>query len=42
MLILDDYGHWDGARKATDEFLADVGEPLLLLPMSAGRIAVRR
>ena len=42
VLILDDYGHWDGARKATDEFLASVGEPLLLIPMSAGRIAVRR
>ena len=23
VLILDDYGHWDGARKATDEFLAE-------------------
>jgi hypothetical protein len=42
VLILDDYGHWDGARKATDEFLADLAEPLLLLPLSAGRIAVRR
>jgi hypothetical protein len=42
VLILDDYGHWDGARKATDEFLAGLAEPLLLLPLSAGRIAVRR
>jgi len=42
VLILDDYGHWDGARKATDEFLAGLDEPLLLLPLSAGRIAVRR
>ena len=22
VLILDDYGHWQGARKATDEFLS--------------------
>lgn len=42
VLILDDYGHWDGARKATDEFLAGLAEPLLLLPLSAGRIGVRR
>lgn len=42
VLILDDYGHWDGARKATDEFLESLGEPLLLLPLAAGRIAVRR
>ena len=23
IIIIDDYGHWRGARKATDEFLAD-------------------
>ena len=41
VLIIDDYGHWDGARQAVDEFLDKTGEPLLLLPLSFGRIAVK-
>lgn len=41
VLILDDYGHWDGARKATDEFLEETGAKLLLLPIAGGRIAVK-
>lgn len=41
VLILDDYGHWEGARQAVDEFLARTGEPLLLLPIASGRIAVK-
>src|SRR3954468_24824856 len=27
VLILDDYGHWDGARKAVDEYFATEAEP---------------
>ena len=30
VLIIDDYGHFEGARKATDEFIAASGVPLLL------------
>lgn len=30
ILILDDYGHWQGARKATDEYFAAVPDPILL------------
>lgn len=30
ILIIDDYGHWQGARKAVDEFLADQPHPLYL------------
>ena len=30
VLILDDYGHWQGARKATDEYLAEQRRRLLL------------
>ncbi len=41
VLIIDDYGHWEGSRLATEEFLASSGEPLLMLPLSAGRIAVK-
>jgi O-methyltransferase len=41
VLIIDDYGGWEGSRKATEEFLAKTGAPLLLLPISAGRIAVK-
>ncbi len=30
VLILDDYGYWQGARRAVDEYLAGLDEPLLL------------
>jgi lipopolysaccharide biosynthesis glycosyltransferase len=41
VLIVDDYGHWEGARKAADEHLA--GHPALLLARSdyTGRMAVK-
>lgn len=29
-IILDDYGHWDGCRKATDEFLATLERPVFI------------
>ncbi|MGB0100580.1 MAG: TylF/MycF/NovP-related O-methyltransferase [Nocardioides sp.] len=41
VLILDDYGDWEGARKAADEFIAGLGTPLLLAPLGSGRIAVK-
>jgi hypothetical protein len=41
VLILDDYATWKGARQAVDEFIARTGEPLLLVPIAAGRIAVK-
>jgi O-methyltransferase len=41
VLIIDDYGGWAGSRKATDEFLEKTRAPLLLLPISGGRIAVK-
>ena len=41
VLIIDDYGDWEGARQATDEFLATVDEPVLLLPLGTGRLAVK-
>ena len=43
VLVLDDYGHYAGARRAVDEHLAALGERLLLQRIDfTGRIAVRR
>jgi hypothetical protein len=41
VLIIDDYGTWQGSKDATDEFLAATGEPLLLLRAGQGRIAIK-
>lgn len=42
VLIIDDYGHWDGCRRAVDEYFGDVAPPLLLSRIDyAGRIAVK-
>jgi O-methyltransferase len=42
VLIIDDYGHWSGARKAVDEWLATIDAPPLLIRLDyTGRIAVK-
>lgn len=42
VLIIDDYGHWKGARRATDEYLEENRVRLLLNRIDyAGRIAVK-
>jgi O-methyltransferase len=41
VLIIDDYGHWQGAREATDEFLRETAAPLLLVRVSDARVAVK-
>lgn len=42
VLIIDDYGHWDGARRAVDEYFASDSEPLLLARVDyTGRMAVK-
>lgn len=42
VLIIDDYGHWQGARKAIDEFIAERKLKLLLNRVDyTGRIAVK-
>jgi hypothetical protein len=41
VVLLDDYGYWQGAREAVDEFLERSGERLLLAPMGSGRLAVK-
>lgn len=41
VLIIDDYGHWEGARKAVDEYIETHRIPLLLNRIDyTGRIAV--
>lgn len=41
--ILDDYGHWDGARRAFEEFTQSEGLAPLVLPIDAsGRIFTKR
>jgi O-methyltransferase len=42
VLIVDDYGHYAGARRAVDEYFAARGEPALLHRIDyAGRVAVK-
>ena len=41
VLIIDDYDYWEGSRKAVDEFVAETGARLLLVPIDTGRIAVK-
>jgi O-methyltransferase len=43
VLIVDDYGHWRGAREAVDEFFAGrLDAPLLVRIDYTGRLAVKR
>jgi O-methyltransferase len=42
VLIIDDYGHWEGARRAVDEYFAAEAPPLLLNRIDyTARIAVK-
>jgi hypothetical protein len=42
VLIIDDYGHWDGCRKAVDEYFANSSPPILLSRIDyAARLGVK-
>jgi O-methyltransferase len=42
VLIIDDYGWWDGARRAVDEYFKDSEKPILLNVIDeTGRIGIR-
>jgi hypothetical protein len=43
VLILDDYGHWEGQRTAVDEYFAPPAKPVLLTRVDhAGRLAIKQ
>ena len=42
VLIVDDYGHWAGARRAVDEYVSEHGIVMLLTRIDyTGRIGVK-
>lgn len=41
ILIIDDYGHWQGARKAVDEYFLSVPRPFLQYTDATGRVGVK-
>jgi O-methyltransferase len=41
VLIIDDYGHWEGCRRAVDEYFAERPAPLLSRIDYAGRLGVK-
>jgi predicted O-methyltransferase YrrM len=42
ILIIDDYGHWEGSKKATDEYFETLENPIFLYPIDySGRIGIK-
>jgi O-methyltransferase len=42
VLIIDDYGHWEGARRAVDEYFSQHASPVLLNRIDyTGRVAIK-
>ena len=42
VLIIDDYGHWDGARRAVEEYFSTVEHPIMLARTDySGRLGVK-
>lgn len=41
VLLSDDYSHWEGHRKAIDEYLSKFAAPMLLTPVSCGAVGVK-
>jgi len=41
VLLIDDYGSWEGARKAVDEYIQKTGAKILLSKIGQGRIGVK-
>jgi O-methyltransferase len=41
VLIIDDYGSWQGAKEATDEFIGSLDDPPMMLRAGRSRIGVK-
>ena len=41
VLIMDDYGSWQGAKEATDEFMAKLENPPMMVRAGRGRIGIK-
>lgn len=41
VIVFDDYGYWEGARTAVDEFIERTGSKLLLNRVGSGRMAIK-
>jgi O-methyltransferase len=42
VLVIDDYGHWEGARRAVDEYFSEHAPPVLLNRIDyTGRVAIK-
>jgi hypothetical protein len=41
VVVFDDYGTWQGARQAVDEFLERTGTRLLMVPVGEGRLTLK-
>jgi O-methyltransferase len=41
VLLIDDYGYWQGSRLATDEFIERTGAQLMLIRTGSGRVAIK-
>jgi O-methyltransferase len=41
VLIIDDYGHWDGARRAVDEYFTEHGPVMLTRIDYSGRLVIK-
>jgi O-methyltransferase len=42
VLLIDDYGHWEGARRAVDEYFSEYAPPVLLNRVDyTGRVAIK-
>jgi|LakMenE01Jun11ns_1017448.scaffolds.fasta_scaffold9741419_1 hypothetical protein len=42
VVIIDDYDHWNGSRKACDEYFKSKNENVLLMRMESGRMFVKK
>jgi hypothetical protein len=42
VIIIDDYDHWNGSKKACDEYFKSINENVFLMRMESGRMFIKR